>query len=122
MSFHKRFYSWESIKQKSQGEFVDFDFWICKPDAHVLTDNDSQNFFQAYFNLNGDKSKEALYNLIKKENYLFIKDLIKCINLVNNLENNNIHNQAITSYKNLFLKKWKIKALEYPNLINKQNG
>ena len=79
MSFHKRFYTWDRIKQKTSSTFNEFDMWLYKPDAHILQDNESADFFGAYFALPGDKLKEDLYESLKVEEETFLKDLIKCI-------------------------------------------
>jgi hypothetical protein len=41
MSFHKRFYTWERIKDKTSSNFNEFDMWLYKPDAHILQDTES---------------------------------------------------------------------------------
>lgn len=118
MSFHKRFYTWDRIKQKTSSDFNEFDMWLFKPDAHILQDNESSEFFGAYFAL-PDNLKEDLYESLKVEDESFLKDLIKCIKLVHDNKNKENHNEAIQNYKSLFISKWGTKALKYQNLIEK---
>jgi hypothetical protein len=119
MSFHKRFYTWDRIKAKSISDFNEFDMWLYKPDAHILQDNESEDFFSAYFALPDDKLKENLYESLKVEEESFLRDLIKCIKVVHEKKNGENHDEAIQNYRNLFVSKWDSKALQYKNLIEK---
>lgn len=118
MSFHKRFYTWDRIKQKTSSDFNEFDMWLYKPDAHIIQDNESSEFFGAYFAL-PDNLKEGLYESLKVEDESFLKDLIKCIKVVHENKNEENHNEAIQNYKSLFVSKWNTKAFKYQNLIEK---
>ena len=119
MSFHKRFYTWDRIKQKANSNFNEFDMWLYKPDAHIIEDNESSDFFGAYFALPDDKLKENLYESLKVEDETFLKDLIKCIKVVHENKNEENHNDAIQNYRSLFVSKWDTKALQYQKLIEK---
>lgn len=119
MSFHKRFYTWDRIKQKTSSNFKEFDMWLYKPDAHILEDNESSDFFGAYFALPDDKLKENLYESLKAEEETFLNDLIKCIKVVHENKNRENHDEAIQNYRSLFISKWDTKALQYQNLIEK---
>ena len=118
MSFHKRFYTWERIKEKTSSNFNEFDMWLYKPDAHILQDTESSEFFGAYFSL-PENLKENLYESLKVEDESFLKDLIKCIKVVHENKNEENHNDAIQNYRALFVSKWDTKALQYQNLIEK---
>jgi hypothetical protein len=118
MSFHKRFYTWERIKDKTSSNFNEFDMWLYKPDAHILQDTESSDFFGAYFALPNDL-KENLYESLKVEEESFLKDLIKCIKVVHENKNGENHDEAIQNYRSLFVSKWDTKALKYQNLIEK---
>ena len=118
MSFHKRFYTWERIKQKTNSDFNEFDMWLYKPDAHILQDKESHDFFGAYFAL-PDNLRENLYESLKVEDEIFLKSLIKCIKVVHDNKNSENHNEAIQNYRELFISKWDTKALQYQNLIEK---
>ena len=119
MSFHKRFYNWDKIKAKTSSTFNEFDMWLYKPDAHMLQDTESSDFFGAYFALPGDKLRENLYESLKVEEESFLKDLIKCIKVVHENKNEENHDEAIQNYRSLFVSKWDTKALQYQNLIEK---
>ena len=119
MSFHKRFYTWERIKEKTSSNFNEFDMWLYKPDAHILQDTESSDFFGAYFALPDNKLREDLYESLKVEGESFLKDLIKCIKVVHENNNEENHNDAIQNYRDLFVSKWDTKALQYQNLIEK---
>jgi hypothetical protein len=119
MSFHKRFYNWDKIKAKTSSTFNEFDMWLYKPDAHMLQDTESSDFFGAYFALPDDKLRENLYESLKVEGESFLKDLIKCIKVVHENKNGENHDEAIQNYRSLFVSKWDTKALQYQNLIEK---
>ena len=118
MSFNKRFYNWDRIKAKTSSNFNEFDMWLYKPDAHILQDTESSDFFGAYFAL-PDDLKENLYESLKIEEETFLKDLIKCIKVEHEKKNGENHEEAIQNYKDLFISKWNVKALQYKNLIEK---
>jgi hypothetical protein len=118
MSFNKRFYTWEKIKNKSKSDFNEFDTWLCKPDSHILSDKKSSDFFSAYFSLSEDL-KESLYESIREEEDEFLKDLIKFIKVFHNEDNEEKHTEVINNYKELFTTKWNIKSIKYKNLIEK---
>lgn len=121
MSFHKRFYNWDLITNfiESVG-FQEFDRWLLGPDAHILEDPMSDDFFKAYLSLD-ENLREYLYDAIKNEDVYFCNELIKCINVIFSEENNELHEDSITSYYNLFISKWEDKAEKYKLLINKSN-
>jgi len=118
MSFNKRFYNWDRIKEKLHSDFSEFDMWLTKPDAHILQDTESSDFFSAYFSISEDLQK-ALYESMKIEDESFIKDLIKCIKVVHNDKNDDSHDETIKMYSDLFFAKWDEKAIKYKNLIQK---
>ena len=93
--------------------------WLYKPDAHILQDTESSDFFGAYFALPDNKLREDLYESLKVEGESFLKDLIKCIKVVHENNNEENHNDAIQNYRDLFVSKWDTKALQYQNLIEK---
>jgi hypothetical protein len=118
MSFNKRFYSWDRIKEKLGSDFLEFDMWLTKPDAHILQDNESSDFFGAYFSLPDDLQRD-LYESMKVEDESFIKDLIKCIKVVHSDKNEESHEETVKIYSDLFFIKWNDKATKYRNLIQK---
>jgi len=119
MSFHKRFYTWNKIKYYSQNNgFSYFDIWLSKPDAHILEDNESNDFFKAYFSLSSDDQREILFECLKSESEDFLNNLIKYINVVMNKDNNPIHESSINSYSRLFVEKWGVdKSEKYKSII-----
>lgn len=119
MSFHKRRYNWPLITEKiKSGDFEEFDRWIFKPDAHMLQDQESSDFFKAYCCLS-EKSRELLFESIKEESEDFYKDLIKCVNVVFDPTNNELHDQSIKVYSDLFMVKWDNYAIKYKSIIEK---
>jgi len=120
MSFHKRYYTWDRIKEHSKTrDFKEFDMWMSKPDAHILQDNESNDFFKAYFCFESDDSRDILFDCLKNESEEFTRDIIKCINLVMNDKNLDIHEDSIEIYRDLFMIKWDILAERYKSLIFK---
>jgi hypothetical protein len=121
MSFNKRFYNWDLITNFIESRnFQEFDKWLLGPDAHILEDPMSHDFFKAYLYLDEDL-REDLYGAIKIEDEDFCTELIKCINVIFSEENNELHGDSIISYYNLFISKWQDKAEKYKLLINKNN-
>jgi len=118
MSFNKRFYSWERIIEKAKSDFSEFDMWLSKPDAHILQDKESEDFFGAYFSLSENLQKD-LHESMNVEEESFIKDLIKCIKVVHNDKNEESHEETVKIYSDLFFIKWNDKATKYRNLIQK---
>ena len=117
MSFHKRRYNWVLIKDRiNLDSFKEFDSWIFKPDAHMLQDQESSDFFKAYCALE-DSEREILFDCFKKESEDFLKDLIKCINVVKDKKNQESHIDSIDVYLNLFMVKWDGLAEKYKSLI-----
>jgi len=117
MSFHKRRYNWYLIINRIKSDnFKDFDNWIFKPEAHFLEDQESSDFFKSYCNLS-DYSRELLFGAIKIESEDFYKDLIKCINVVLDPNNNEQHKETIGIYKDLFIVKWGEISEKYKSII-----
>lgn len=117
MSFHKRYYSWERIIENlRENDFISFDNWILKPEAQVLQDKESNDFFKAYCILN-DSDRESLFDCIKSEIPGFYIDLIKYIKVVSAEKNLEIHSDPIGSYTELFINKWPELSEKYKNLI-----
>jgi len=117
MSFHKRRYNWELIKDRIRIDtFIEFDNWIFKPEAHILQDQESSDFFKAYCSLD-DHSRELLFECLKKESEDFLKDIIKCINVVTDKKNQEIHMDSVGIYVDLFIAKWDYLAEKYKSLI-----
>jgi hypothetical protein len=118
MSFHKRYYTWNKIKEYSKThDFKEFDMWISKPDAHILQDNESNDFFKAYFCFESDDSREILLDCLKTESEDFIRDIVKCINVIMDKRNQDSHKGSIEIYHDLFMVKWDILAERYKSLI-----
>lgn len=106
MSFNKRIYNWKKILDFSKNnDFEKFDNWVFNPDAHILQDTESSNFFRAYCPLDVE-NREYIFSALSTENPDFTKDLIKIINVISNDSNNNNHIESINKYKSLFEKKW----------------
>jgi lipid II:glycine glycyltransferase (peptidoglycan interpeptide bridge formation enzyme) len=117
MSFHKRYYNWEKIIENLESnDFCTFDNWIFKPEAHVLQDKESNDFFKAYCNLN-EENRGYLFDCIKSEPSEFYMDVIKYIKVVSEEKNLDIHMDPIESYKDLFINKWPELSEKYKNLI-----
>jgi hypothetical protein len=117
MSFHKRYYSWEKIIENLESnDFCTFDNWIFKPEAHVLQDKESNDFFKVYCNLN-EENREYLFLCIKSESSEFYMNMIKYIKVVSDKKNLDIHMDSIESYKDLFINKWPGLSEKYKNLI-----
>lgn len=122
MSFHKRRYNWSIITQRVQiDNFKEFDNWIFKPEAHILQDQKSLDFFKAYCKLE-DYPRELLFESLKKESEDFCKDLIKCINVVFDNSNKESHQDTVNIYKDLFIIKWGETSEKYKSIIENQNG
>jgi len=120
MSFHKRYYNWGKITDYAKNQdFNGFHLWISKPEAHILQDNESNDFFKAYFCFESDDSRNILFGCLKNESEEFVRDIIKCINLVMNEKNLDIHNDSIEIYRDLFMVKWDLLAERYKSLIFK---
>jgi hypothetical protein len=120
MSFHKRFYNWDRIKYYSQNnEFNCFDRWLSGPDAHILQDNESNDFFKAYFCFGSDDQRGILFECLRDESEDFTKDVIKCINVVMDKNNQSSHDESIGIYRDLFMVKWDTLAERYKSLIFK---
>lgn len=119
MSFHKRFYNWDRIKSYLEREdFRGFDNWLVKPDAHILQDQESSDFFKAYFAI-PESSRETLFEALRSEDQEFGIGLIKCINVIFDEKNNESHEGTISIYRDLFMAKWDFLAEKYKSLITK---
>ncbi len=117
MSFHKRLYNWERIKDySSKSDFNSFDRWIFGPEAQVLQDDQSIQFFKAYCKSN-DHDRQLILECLKNESEGFSLDLLKCINVISDDSNNNDHEESVNNYRSLFIKKWEILAEKYITLI-----
>jgi hypothetical protein len=118
MSFHKRYYNWDKIMDYAKThDFNGFDLWISKPEAHILQDNESNDFFKAYFCYESDDSRNTLFDCLKSEPTEFVRDIIKCINVVMDKRNQEIHKESIEIYRDLFIVKWDTLADKYKSLI-----
>lgn len=117
MSFNKRFFDWEKIKNYASGarEFNSFDNWMLGPDAYFLRDSESSDFLKSYSPLNDDL--RLLFFEAFKEGDDFILDLVKLMRVTNNKDNDVNHSEPIEKYKSLFSEKWGIKYEKYKNLI-----
>lgn len=119
MSFNKRFYSWERIIDFiKSNEFSTFDRWFLGPDAHIFEDETSSDFFKAYLSIDEDL-RQILFECVKNEDDDFYTELIKCINVKSNPDNNLLHENTVESYVSLFINKWGEKPEEYKYLIIK---
>jgi len=117
MSFHKRIYNWERIKNYAQNaDFDTFDRFIFGPEAHILQDDESSHFFKCYCGLPGSH-RSIILDCLKEEDDKFIMDLIKCTSVVNNENNSEDHYKSVDNYRDLFIKKWGVLAEKYIKLI-----
>lgn len=117
MSFHKRAYNWERIKDYgNKSDFNSFDRWIFGPEAHVLQDDQSNHFFKAYCRAD-DHDRSLILECLKSENEEFTIGLIKCINVVKDEKNEEEHLDTVNTYRELFCKKWDILSEKYGTLI-----
>lgn len=117
MSFNKRFFDWERIKNYAGGsrDFNSFDNWMLGPDAYFLKDVESSDFLKSYSSL--DKDLRSLFFEAFKEGDDFIFDLVKLLRVTNNKNNEENHIEPVEKYKSLFSEKWGIKYDKYKNLI-----
>lgn len=119
MSFHRRRYSWTLITERIKySEFDDFDNWILKPDAHILQDQESSDFFKSYCSLESNQ-RELLFKSIRDESEDFYKDLIKYINVFFDSNNKEEHTETLRIYQDLFAVKWDTLIDKYKSLIFK---
>jgi hypothetical protein len=117
MSFHKRLYNWERIKGFAKSyDFNSFDRWIFGPDAQVLQDNESNQFFKAYCKAD-DHDRSIILDCLKTEEESFSLELLKCINVIKDEGNSDEHLESVNSYRTLFVEKWGILAEKYSTLI-----
>ena len=117
MSFNKRFFNWEKIKDYAGGtpDFISFDNWMLGPDAYFISDTESSDFLKSYSPLKEDL--RSLFFEAFKEGDDFIFDLVKLLKVTNNKNNEENHIEPIEKYKLLFSEKWGIKYEQYKNLI-----
>lgn len=117
MSFNKRFFDWEKIKNYAGGsrDFNSFDNWMLGPDAYFLKDVESSDFLKSYSPLNNEL--RSLFFEAFKEGDDFIFDLVKLLRVTNNKNNEDNHIESVEKYKLLFSEKWGIKYDQYKNLI-----
>ena len=121
MSFNKRWYNKDQIIDRSKtNNFGDFKRWILNPDAHITSDELSQDFINCFFKLEDDGRSLLKESLSESEE--FVMDLLKCIKVSNNTKNRGDHNNSIKTYVSLFTNKWNSSHYEKYKKIIDQNG
>jgi hypothetical protein len=117
MSFNKRFFDWEKIKNFAEPprDFKSFDDWILNPDAYIMRDKESSDFLKAYSPLKEDL-RNLMFEAFREEDD-FIVHLIKFMRVSSNKQNDDAHIEPIKKYTSLFAEKWGIRYEKYKNLI-----